>query len=171
MTKLWSAKQIRKDGEVPQMTTSPRIREDLAPGTGPQYRSLLCLSRKNRTSSPLQVLNFRELVWTSGTVLPVLPIPWHWWGLSKVSYQLMTYRKRRSFWGQKTWDIKWFSYHQIFTVQEMWFPSASSSLKFKLIFPVCPFRALIFFSDRGLCLLSLLLLLLFLPLFLLRAQT
>ena len=36
-----------RDGEVPQMTTSPqstspRIWEDLAPGTGPQYRSLLC---------------------------------------------------------------------------------------------------------------------------------
>ena len=35
-----------RDGEVPQMTTSPqstspRIWEDLAPGTGPQYRSLL----------------------------------------------------------------------------------------------------------------------------------
>ena len=56
-------------------STSPRIWEDLAPGTGPQYRSLLCLSRKNRTSSPLQVLNFRGLVWTAGTVLPVLPIP------------------------------------------------------------------------------------------------
>ena len=54
---------------------SPRIWEDLAPGTGPQYRSLLCLSRKNRTSSPLQVLNFRGLVWTAGTVLLVLPIP------------------------------------------------------------------------------------------------
>ena len=53
-----------RDGEVPQMTTSPqstspRVWEDLAPGTGPQYRSLLCLSRKNRTSSPLQVLNFQ----------------------------------------------------------------------------------------------------------------
>ena len=59
-------------------STSPRIWEDLAPVTGPQYRSLLCLSRKNRTSSrPLQVLNFRGLVWTAGTVLPVLPIPAH----------------------------------------------------------------------------------------------
>ena len=66
---------MNRDGEVPQMTTSPRVWEDLAPGTGPQYRSLLCLSRKNRTSSPLQVLNFRGLVWTAGTVLPVLPIP------------------------------------------------------------------------------------------------
>ena len=68
------------DGEVPPMTTSPqstspRIWEDLAPGTGPQNRSSLCLSRKNRTSSPLQVLNFRGLVWTAGTVPPVLPIP------------------------------------------------------------------------------------------------
>ena len=71
---------VSRDGEVPQMTTSPQstgplIWEDLALGTGPQYRSLLCLSRKNRTSSPLQVLNFRGLVWTAGTVLPVLPIP------------------------------------------------------------------------------------------------
>ena len=71
---------ILRDGEVPQITTSPqstspRIWEDQAPGTGPQYRSLLCLSPKNRTSSsPLQVLNFRRLVWTAGTVLPVLPI-------------------------------------------------------------------------------------------------
>ena len=69
-----------RDGEVAQMTTSPQSTspptwEDLAPGTGPQYRSLLCLSRKNRTSSPLQVLNFRGLVGTAGTVLPVLPIP------------------------------------------------------------------------------------------------
>ena len=56
-------------------STSPRIWEDLAPGAGPQYRSLLCLSRKKRTSSPLQVLDFRGLVWTTGTVLPVLPIP------------------------------------------------------------------------------------------------
>ena len=56
-------------------SASPRISEDLASGTGPQYRSLLCLSRKNRTSSPLQVLNFQRLVWTAGTVLPVLPIP------------------------------------------------------------------------------------------------
>ena len=55
-------------------STSPRIWEDLPPGTGPQYRSLLCLSRENRTSSPLPVLNFRGLVWTAGTVLPVLPI-------------------------------------------------------------------------------------------------
>ena len=76
---------IYRDGEVPQMTTSPqstspRIWEDLAPVTGPQYRSLLCLSRKNRTSSPLQVLNFRGLVLTAGTVLPVpppIPAPWH----------------------------------------------------------------------------------------------
>ena len=36
-----------------------------------------CPSRKTRTSSPLQVLNFRGLVWTAGTVLPVLPIPEH----------------------------------------------------------------------------------------------
>ena len=55
-----------RDGEVPQMTTSPQstspgIWEDLASGTGPQYRSFLHLSRKNRTSSPLQVLNFRGL--------------------------------------------------------------------------------------------------------------
>ena len=69
-----------RDGEVPQMTTSPqstspRIWEDLAPGTGPQYRSLLCLSRKNRTSSTLQVINFRGLVRTAATVLLVLPIP------------------------------------------------------------------------------------------------
>ena len=70
-------------GEVPQITTSPQSTSprkwgDLAPGTGPQYRSLLCLSRKNRTSRVLQVLNFRGLVWTAGTVLPVLPIP-EWW--------------------------------------------------------------------------------------------
>ena len=56
-------------------STSPRTWEDLAPATGPQYTSLLCLSLKNRTSSPLQVINFRGLVWTAGTVLPVLPIP------------------------------------------------------------------------------------------------
>ena len=56
-------------------STSPHIREDLATGNGPQYRSLLCTSRENRTSSPLQVLNFQGLVWTAGTVLPVLPIP------------------------------------------------------------------------------------------------
>ena len=72
--------KLDRDGEVPQMTTSPqstspRIWEDLAPGTGLQYRSLLCPSHKNRTSSPLQVLNFRGLVWTACTVLPVLPIP------------------------------------------------------------------------------------------------
>ena len=71
---------IDRDREVPQMTTSPqstspRIWEDLAPGAGPRYGSLLCLGPKNRTSSPLQVLNFRGLVWTAGTVLPVLPIP------------------------------------------------------------------------------------------------
>ena len=70
---------LLRDGEVPQMTTSPqstspRIWEDLAPSTGPQYRSLLCPSRKNRTSSLLQVLNFRGLGGTAGTVLPVLPI-------------------------------------------------------------------------------------------------
>ena len=56
-------------------STSPCIWEDLAPGTGPQYKSLLCLSRKDRTSSLLEVLNFRGLVWTVGTVLPILPIP------------------------------------------------------------------------------------------------
>ena len=33
------------------------------------------LGHKRWTSSPLQVLNFRGLVWTAGTVLPVLPIP------------------------------------------------------------------------------------------------
>ena len=49
--------------------------ENRAPGTGPQYRSLKCLGRLSWTSSPLQVLNFRGLVWTAGTVLPVLPIP------------------------------------------------------------------------------------------------
>ena len=69
-----------RDGEVPQMTTSPqstslRIWEDLALDTGPQYRSLLYLSHKNRTYSPLQVLNFRGLVRTASTVLPVLPSP------------------------------------------------------------------------------------------------
>ena len=52
-----------RDGEVPQMTTSSqstssRILEDLAPGTGPQNRSFLCLSNKNRISSLLQVLHF-----------------------------------------------------------------------------------------------------------------
>ena len=56
-----------RDGEVPQMTTSPQstnphVWEDLAPGTGPRDRSLLCLSRKKRTTSPIQVLNFRGLV-------------------------------------------------------------------------------------------------------------
>ena len=69
-----------RDGEVPKMTNSPQstsscVWKDLAPGTGPQYKSLLCLSRKNRTSSLLQALNFRGLVWTVGTVLPVLPMP------------------------------------------------------------------------------------------------
>ena len=64
-----------RDGEVPQMTTSPqstspRICEDLAPSTGPQYRSLLYLSHKNRTSSLLQILNFRGLVWTAGPPHP-----------------------------------------------------------------------------------------------------
>ena len=68
---------VHRDGEVPQMTkgpqyTSPRIWEDLALGTGPQYRSFAIV---RPTSSPLQVLNFRELVGTAGTVLPVLPIP------------------------------------------------------------------------------------------------
>ena len=69
-----------RNGEVPQMTTnsqstSPRKWEDLSPGTGPQYRSLLCLSRKDSTSSPFKDLNFRGLVWTAGTVvLQVLPI-------------------------------------------------------------------------------------------------
>ena len=33
------------------------------------------LDIKRWTSSPLQVQNFRGLVWTGGTVLPVLPIP------------------------------------------------------------------------------------------------
>ena len=33
------------------------------------------LGHRKWTSSPLQVPNFRGLVWTAGTVLPVLPIP------------------------------------------------------------------------------------------------
>ena len=48
-------------------------------GPGTRYRSsvqiLTMPESKNRTSSPLKVLNFRGLVWTAGTALRVLPIP------------------------------------------------------------------------------------------------
>ena len=58
---------------------SPVHQSSCMGGPGTRYRSsvrsLLCPSLKNRTSSPLQVLNFRGLVRTAGTVLPVLPIP------------------------------------------------------------------------------------------------
>ena len=69
-----------RDGEGPQMATSPvryssKIPEYWPTSTGPRYRSLLCLGGQSWTSSPLQFLNFRGLVWTAGTVLPVLPIP------------------------------------------------------------------------------------------------
>ena len=55
------------------------------PGTLPCPRTgvpgpVLCLERW--TSSPLQVPNFRGLVWTAGTVPPVLPIP----GLTNAPY-------------------------------------------------------------------------------------
>ena len=65
--------KLCRDGEVPQMTTGPPVLKHGEPCI--RYRSFLCLGRKSWTSSPLQVLNFRGLVWTAGTVLPVLPIP------------------------------------------------------------------------------------------------
>ena len=63
---------------VPTFQNSNRLQNWDRGSTILEYRTgipgpVLCYTRW--TSSPLQVPNFRGLVWTAGTVLPALPIP------------------------------------------------------------------------------------------------